>query len=180
MIKTNSPLLIRYPTLPLALYCAMIVGCALTTAFSITHVVEQYGIYGESLSRLTRLQQRPAATSDARAAPRGESFLEGNTATVASAALLQRVTAAVSSAGGIIISSEVEQGGVPSKDGYLKVVTNFEMPQASLQRVLHDLEAGMPFLFVEQLLVQTGVNSAKSAQLRVRLAVSGFWIAGRR
>ena len=103
------------------------------------------------------------------AAPAGSPFLEGQTATVASAMLMQRVTGSISAAGGNVISSETEQGGAQSKDGYLRVVATFEISHEALQRVLHDLEAGMPFLFVEQMIVQTPINPAESGRLRVRL-----------
>jgi general secretion pathway protein M len=73
----------------------------------------------------------------------------------------------------------VEQGGAQAKEGYLKAVSTLEIRQDALQRLLHDLEAGMPFLFVEQLLVQTATNLPESDRLRVRLAVSGLWRGGR-
>ena len=73
----------------------------------------------------------------------------------------------------------MEQGGAPAKDGYLKVVTSFELQNEALQRVLHDLESGMPFLFVEQLVVQTSATPSANGRLRVRLAVSGLWPGGR-
>src|SRR5215211_3124577 len=144
-----STWLMRYPKLPVASYCALLFACVATIVYSINHVLQRYDAYGDALSRLARLQQRPAPTAqNSGVAPPGSALIEGNTATIASAALLQRVTAAVSGAGGSIISSEVEQGAARSKDGYLKVVMNFEAPHEVLQRVLHDLEAGMPFLFV--------------------------------
>ena len=44
-----------------------------------------------------------------------------------------------------------------------------------LQQLLHDLEAGMPFLFIEQLAVEIAPQSDKGERMRVRLAVSGLW-----
>ena len=46
-----------------------------------------------------------------------------------------------------------------------------------MQQVLYDLEAGMPFLFVDQLVVQTALNGSneETGKLRVLLAVSGQW-----
>jgi general secretion pathway protein M len=170
----------RSPKLPLAIYCGLFTCCLAITSFSVVHSFERYETYRDSLSRLVRLQQHPVGQApDSRLAAGGSLVLEGSTATIASAALLQRVNGAVTGAGGTIASSEVEQGGVPSKDGYLKVITNFEMSQDGLQRVLHDLESGMPFLFIEQLLVQNIDNDADAARLRVPLAVSGLWIGGR-
>jgi general secretion pathway protein M len=46
-----------------------------------------------------------------------------------------------------------------------------------LQELLYDLEAGMPFLFVDQLVVQTPTAEAgeQPVRLRVLLGVSGQW-----
>jgi general secretion pathway protein M len=142
-------------------------------------IYDRYASYDDSLARLTRLQERPQTVGIGSAAPPGSPFLEGRTATVASAMLLQRLTGAVTAAGGSVISSEVEQGRAQTKEGYLKVVSSLEIRQGALQRLLHDLEAGMPFLFIEQLLVQTTTNPVESDRLRVRLAVSGLWRGGR-
>ena len=53
------------------------------------------------------------------------------------------------------------------------------MEQPALQKVLYDLEAGMPFLFVDQLDVQVPQTTAKdeagSGHIRVMLGVSGQW-----
>jgi general secretion pathway protein M len=48
-----------------------------------------------------------------------------------------------------------------------------------LQKLLYDLEAGMPFLFVDQLDVQvpqtTALNESGSGRIKVVLGVSGQW-----
>jgi general secretion pathway protein M len=53
------------------------------------------------------------------------------------------------------------------------------MDQPALQKLLYDLEAGMPFLFVDQLDVQvpqtTVANENGSGRIRVVLGVSGQW-----
>ena len=50
--------------------------------------------------------------------PTGSPFLEGQTLTVAGAALLQRVADAVTKVGGNVLSSQVDVQGVQAKDGY--------------------------------------------------------------
>ena len=124
--------------------------------------------------------RRPAAAhSDAGGvpAPSGSPFLEGATVTVAGAALLQRLTAAVTKLGGSVLSSQVDLQGTESKAGFLSVIASCEMDQPGLQKLLYDVEAGMPFLFIEQLVVQapTDVSSSKEGRLRVLLTVSGQW-----
>jgi general secretion pathway protein M len=109
----------------------------------------------------------------------GTPFLEGPTVTVAGATLLQRVASAVGNVGGTIQSSQVDVLGTEAKDGFVGLVVSCEMEQPSLQKLLYDLEAGMPFLFVDQLDVQvpqtTALNESGSGRVRVVLGVSGQW-----
>jgi general secretion pathway protein M len=53
------------------------------------------------------------------------------------------------------------------------------MEQPALQKVLYDLEAGMPFLFVDQLDVQvpqaTATSDSGTGRIRVVLGVTGQW-----
>jgi general secretion pathway protein M len=136
---------------------------------------------------LERLQGRKAAALGAGGQMSGSPFLEGPTITVAGAALLQRVTGAVTKAGGTVQSSQVDALG--GEGGMVKLQISCEIEQLALQRLLYDLEAGMPFLFVDQLNVQVpqavGAASAAGAagangRMHVQLAVSGQWQGGRK
>ena len=111
------------------------------------------------------------------AGPSGSPFLEGATVTVAGAALLQRVTAAVTKLGGSVLSSQVDLQGTQSKSGFLTIIASCDIDQPGLQQLLYDVEAGMPFLFVDQLQVQAPASfaGAGDGKLRVLLAVSGQW-----
>jgi general secretion pathway protein M len=108
-------------------------------------------------------------------APAGSVFLEGQTLTVAGAALLQRVGGAVNRIGGNILSSQVELQKADSKDGWIGLVVSCEIEQGSLQQLLYDLEAGMPFLFIDQLVVQAPVAGVEKSQTKILLSVSGLW-----
>jgi general secretion pathway protein M len=128
--------------------------------------------------------RRPAATRNETGgvtAPSGSPFLEGATVTVAGAALLQRVTAAVTKLGGSVLSSQVDLQGTEAKAGFLSVIASCEIDQPGLQQLLYDVEAGMPFLFIDQLVVQAPTNfgSATDGKLRVLLTVSGQWKGGK-
>jgi general secretion pathway protein M len=109
--------------------------------------------------------------------PSGSAYLEGATVTVAGAALLQRVAGAVVKFGGNVLSTQLEVQSTPSKTGLLSMIASCEIEQSQLQQVLYDLEAGMPFLFIDQLVVQTPLTdtSSETGKLRVLLAVSGQW-----
>jgi general secretion pathway protein M len=133
---------------------------------------------------LMRLEGRsPGASRAAMAdgAVSGSYFLEGPTVTVAGAALLQRVIGVVTQHGGSVLSSQVDLQGTQSKDGFLTVIASCVLEQPALQQTIYDLEAGMPFLFVEQLDVQTSPASTDAAggKLRVLLSVSGQWQGAR-
>jgi general secretion pathway protein M len=129
---------------------------------------------------MMRLEGRsPSATREGTAdgAVSGSYFLEGPTVTVAGAALLQRVVGAVNQHGGNVLSSQVDLQGTRSKDGFLTVTASCVIEQPALQRLIYDLEAGMPFLFIEQLEVQapSASTGATGGKLRVLLSVSGQW-----
>jgi general secretion pathway protein M len=130
---------------------------------------------------LDHLQARKQASSDSAGArediPSGSPLLEGPTITVAGASLLQRVAGAVTKVGGNILSSQVELDGLRAKPGFIGVIASCEVDQASLQKLLYDLEAGMPFLFVDQLVVQapSASETGPEARLRILLTVSGQW-----
>jgi general secretion pathway protein M len=109
--------------------------------------------------------------------PQGSPFLEGPTVTLAGAALLQRVGGAVTAAGGNVLSSQVDVQDAASKAGVVSLVASIEVAQPDLQKLLYDLEAGMPYLFVDQLAVQAPdtVTRGEGGRLRVVLGVSGQW-----
>jgi general secretion pathway protein M len=59
----------------------------------------------------------------------------------------------------------------------VSLVASCELAQADLQKLLYDLEVGMPYLFVDQLTVQAPdtVTRGEGGRLRVVLGVSGQW-----
>ena len=109
--------------------------------------------------------------------PTGSPFLEGPTVTVAGAALMQRVSIAVTQLDGRITSSQVELLSTQFGDGFVGVTASLEIAQPDLQKLLYDLEAGMPFLFIDQLVAQGPAASGDSegARMRVLLTVYGQW-----
>jgi general secretion pathway protein M len=109
--------------------------------------------------------------------PSGSPFLEGQTVTVAAAALLQRVASSITKLGGNVLSSQVDLEGSQAKNGFVGLVASCEIEQPALQQLLYDLEAGMPYLFVDQLVAQAPVPTAGRGgeRMRVLLAVSGLW-----
>jgi general secretion pathway protein M len=176
-------LIARYPHSPASAaftYAAVVLAFAAIAVVAVADIVERYRSLGVSAEVLARLQTRatvPSSGTDwpSEGTPPGSPFLEGPTVTVASAALLERLTSAVVRAGGDVVSFEVEPQSAQSKDGYVKAVATCELEQSRLRDLLHDLEAGMPFLFVDQFVAQAPVPPSDHGRLQVRLAVSGLW-----
>jgi general secretion pathway protein M len=178
--QTIDRYLTRYRSVSALLYIAFVMALFLTTVFMLMDIAERYSALNASAEILARLERRIPASSSApnwsgESMPPGSPFLEGQTVTVASATLLERITSAIGRAGGNVVSSEVETQGAQSKDGFVKVITTCEVDQDRLQQLLYDIEAGMPFLFIEQLVAQAPLPSANGGRLRVLLGVSGLW-----
>ncbi|HML12924.1 MAG TPA: type II secretion system protein GspM [Xanthobacteraceae bacterium] len=174
-------ILARYPGAATLAYGLVLVVLLLIAWSALADVYARYLDYAAASELLDQIEgRRPApagAAARATAAPTGSPFLEGPTVTVAGAALQQRVTGAVAKVGGNVLSSQVELDGSKAKQGYVSLVASCEVEQPALQQLLYDLEAGMPFLFVDQLVVQapqTGTGE-EGGRMRVLLGVSGQW-----
>jgi general secretion pathway protein M len=167
---------VSQPLVAAALYLAVVSALAFVVASCVSDIMSQHADVAASAAMLEELEgRRPLAHS--REPGTGAPFLEGTTVTVAGAVLLQRVSAAVTKLGGNVLSSQVELQGSQSKAGFLSIIASCEIDQPGLQRLLYDIEAGMPYLFIDQLVLQSPPNFAASGEgrLRVLLTVSGQW-----
>ncbi|QOG23941.1 general secretion pathway protein GspM [Bradyrhizobium sp. SEMIA] len=174
------------PLIAVTLYVAVAGGLLLMAGLSIADVIAHRQALAQTSDLLDQLRGRKGGAKNAAAALAehpGTPFLEGPTVTVAGANLLQRVAAAVGNVGGSVQSSQVDVTGAQVKDGFVGLVVSCELDQPALQKLLYDLEAGMPFLYVDQLDVQvpqtTALNEAGTGRVRVILGVSGQWQAGK-
>jgi general secretion pathway protein M len=166
------------PYVAASIYGFLLLLLAAATVLPLTGMLERRAAVESQGDMLLRLEGRgPAAAGGATGGSTvaGSPFLEGATITVAGAALLQRVVAAVASHGGSVLSSQVDMQGTQSKDGFLSVIASCDLDQPALQAMVYDLEAGMPFLFVDQLVVQAPVSTGTGGKLRVLISVSGQW-----
>jgi len=173
--------LARYPGVAALAYGLVLVLLLLIAWRTVSDLYERYAAYtaaGELLDQLEGRKPMPAGIkAGAEAAPVGSPFLEGPTVTVAGAALQQRVSSAVTKVGGNVLSSQVDLEGSKAKQGYVSLVASCEVDQLALQQLLYDLEAGMPFLFVDQLVAQApqAGPGEEGGRMRVLLGVSGQW-----
>ena len=167
------------PILAAAAYAGLVFALLFMVVSSVVDILDQRAAVASSAAMLDQLEGRSTAASGRRSAdvlmPSGSAFLEGATVTVAGAALLQRVAGAVTKLGGNVLSSQLDLQGTQSKAGFVSMVASCEIDQPALQPLIYDLEAGMPFLFVEQLAVQAPTSSSGEGKLRILLAVSGQW-----
>ncbi|WP_036255736.1 type II secretion system protein GspM [Methylocapsa acidiphila] len=171
--------LTRDQAFALAGFAAAMAGFALIVWSSLSSLIDDYQAYSTASELLDNIEKRgrqAAQLTPPGGGASGSPFLEGRTVTVAGAALQQRVGAAVAQAGGNVRSSQIDLQGTQAEQGYVTVTVNCEISQTGLQPLLYDLEAGMPFLFIEQLVIQTPQSSSdKEGPMRVRIDVSGQW-----
>jgi general secretion pathway protein M len=180
ILSISRNAIVSSPLLAAATYVGLVVLLLFTVAISIADVIDQRSEVAASATMLQQLEgsgaAKPGAPGD-QAMPSGSAYLEGATVTIAGATLLQRVASAVAKFGGDVLSTQLDVQSAAGKPGFLSMIASCEIEQTELQQLLYDLEAGMPFLFVDQLVVQTPTTSSGSqpGKLRVLLAVSGQW-----
>ena len=167
------------PIVAAVAYAGLVFVLVFLIVTSIVDILGQRAAVASSAAMLEQLEgRRPAAVRGSAGngtMPSGSAFLEGATVTIAGAALLQRVAGAVTKLGGNVLSSQLDLQGTQSKAGFVSMVASCEIDQPALQPLIYDLEAGMPFLFIDQLAVQAPIASSGEGKLRILLAVSGQW-----
>ncbi|MCI0599583.1 MAG: type II secretion system protein GspM [Beijerinckiaceae bacterium] len=174
---------------PVLGFAAVLVALAAVTWLSVASLASDYVEYTAAADLLARLEGRrsPSGSSGHASGMPGSPFLEGPTVNVAGAELQKRVVAAVSEVGGHVLSSQIDLQGSEARTGYVSLSASCELEESALQPLVYDLETGMPFLFIDQLVVQvpqTGVgissqlgvvSEAGSPRMRVQIDISGQW-----
>ena len=109
--------------------------------------------------------------------PSGSPFLDGKTVTIAGAALEQHISEVVGKAGGVLLSAQVELDGPEAKRGFVGLTTSVEVGQAALQKILYDIEAGLPYLFIDKLSIQSpeDFGEPETGRMRMTMTVAGQW-----
>ena len=181
-----TSLLSRFPAGAAILYFGLVMVFAVTAWTSVAQILEQREAVAATADVLSQLEKRNPAAPRSQSqgdnlANAGSPLLEGATVTIGGANLLQRVAGSVSRLGGNILYTQVDLQGTQSKDGFVSVTVSCEIEQPMLQQLLYDLESGMPFLFVDQLVAQGPAVPAATPEgkLRVLISVSGQWQGSR-
>jgi general secretion pathway protein M len=164
----------------IALYVAFVILSLAITVISLSSIAERRANISAEEHMLAQLAGhsfvRKNDSSPLGAVPSGSPFLQGRTVNIAGAALLQRVAGAITGVGGDVLSSQVDLQKADAKDGWVGLVVSCEVEQSSLQKLLYDIEAGMPFLFIDQLVVDAPEAGGEGGRLKVLLSVSGQWL----
>lgn len=167
-------------TAAVAAYAALLVLSLGVMWVAVAGVAEGYASLHAAQNMLAQLEGRsPRAKgengSEFAGGPTGSPFLEGKTLTLAGAALLQQVVKAVNHIGGDVVSSQVNLQEAAAKQGWIGLTVSCDINEPGLQPLLYEIESGMPFLFVRQLLVQAPTQGLEQSRMHIVLDVTGQW-----
>jgi general secretion pathway protein M len=131
----------------------------------------------EHLDGLAKRPPTESAPSASDVTATGPPFLDGQTITIAGAVLQQRVQQAVAKAGGILSSSQVDLDGPEAAKGFVYLTATTETSQPAIQTILYDVEAGMPYLFIDKLSIQPpmDLSGQDTGKMRMTIRVGGQW-----
>ncbi|MBV8567276.1 MAG: type II secretion system protein M [Methylobacteriaceae bacterium] len=184
---TSRRTLTRGQMLALATYVVGLLGTLAVVWLASANVAARRANIQDQRDALARLDARIATLNIRGGAPAGvpvNPFLDGDTVTVAGANLQERVVAMIRNAGGTVTSSEVDLSDAKTAPQRVALTASCELEQDVLQQLLYDIEAGTPFLYLDQIVIQSDRPDARSAaggagpapgHLRVSLTVSGYW-----
>jgi general secretion pathway protein M len=170
----------RRQILAVVAYVGIVIGLLAIALLLAADLRDKMAEVAVAQMRLDQLSGRSPPNSESivsNAGVSGSPFLEGQTITIAGAALQQRVEAAVAKAGGALVSSQVELDGPDAKNGFVGLTASVELGQPAVQAVLYDVEAGMPYLFVDKLSIQSPevFGEPESGRMRMTIGVVGQW-----
>jgi general secretion pathway protein M len=148
----------------------------------IDELQQTHSQYAAAIAQKPRLQQRIAALGAGQAA--SSAFLPEDDTNTAAAGLMQRVVdvvAAQTDGGGCVVSQKTPIASPAATPGepYRKAAASISLSCSieSLAAVLHALEQGTPYLFVEDLSIYrnpVAVQQNRRAPLEVQFTVSGY------
>jgi general secretion pathway protein M len=170
----------RRQILAVVAYGGIVIGLFAIALLLVADLRDRLAEVAAAQMRLDQLSGRSPPSSESmasNASVSGSPFLEGQTVTIAGAALQQRVETAVEKAGGALISSQVELDGPDAKNGFVGLTASVEVDQAAVQAILYDVEAGMPYLFVDKVSIQSPevFGEPESGRMRMTIGVAGQW-----
>jgi general secretion pathway protein M len=184
-MRTSTPgtLLSRRQALAVAAYVGVVIALLAISLVLVADLRDKAAEIAAAQARLDQLSERSGASlstsTPLNAGPPGSPFLDGKTITIAGAALQQHIEAAVAEANGLLTSSQLELDGPDAKNGFVNLTASMEVSQSAVQTILYDIEAGMPYLFVDKLSIQSPevFGEPESGRMRMTIGVVGQWQA---
>jgi general secretion pathway protein M len=179
--STHRLIIGRRQALAVVAYVAVVITPLAISLLLVADIRNKAAEIATAQMRLDELSERSrlglSASTASNAGVSGSPFLDGQTITVAGAALQQRLEAAVAKAGGALMSSQVELDGPDAKNGFVGLTASMEVSQPAVQTILYDIEAGMPYLFVDKLSIQSPevFGESESGRMRMTVGVVGQW-----
>jgi general secretion pathway protein M len=169
--------------LAVAAYVGVVIAFLAVSLVLVADLRDKAAEVAAAEARLDQLSERSgpsvSTSNPSNAGPSGSPFLDGKTITIAGAALQQRIEAAVAKANGLLTSSQLELNGPDAKNGFVNLAASMEVSQPDVQTILYDIEAGMPYLFVDKLSIQSPevFGEPESGRMRMTIGVVGQWQA---
>jgi general secretion pathway protein M len=158
------------------LYAAAALTLIGAGTMSLTAAFDDDAWLADNRDRGRALAPRPAPTPPGGdPAPAAGALVGAKTVGVAAASLQQRVEAAAREVGAKTLSSRVDPQSASAANGALAYVGEIELDAAVLQRLLYNIEAGTPFLEIDDLSIRPLRDAEAGERLRVSLAVTAYW-----
>ena len=179
--STHRLIIGRRQALAVVAYLGLVIALWAMSLLLVADLRDKAAGVAAAQMRLDQLSERSrpslSASIASNAGVSGSPFLDGRTITIAGAALQQRVEATVAKAGGALMSSQVELDSPDAKSGFVGLTASVEVSQPAVQTVLYDIEAGMPYLFVDKLSIQSPdvFGEPESGRMRMTIKVAGQW-----
>jgi general secretion pathway protein M len=171
----------RRQALAVAAYVGVVIALLAVSLLLFADLRDKAAEVAAAQMRLDQLSERSqpslSASIASNAGVSGSPFLDGQTITIAGAALQQRIEAAVAKANGLLTSSQLELDGPDAKNGFVNLSASVEVSQPAVQTILYDIEAGMPYLFVDKLSIQSPevFGEPETGRMRMTVGVVGQW-----
>ena len=180
-ISTPTLAIDRRHALAVVSYAGVVIALLTASLFLVAGLRDKAVEIAAAQTRLDQLSGRSQpslfASNASNPGINGSPFLDGQTITIAGAALQQRIEAAVAKADGLLTSSQLDLDGPDAKNGFVNISASMEVSQTAVQMILYDIEAGMPYLFVDKLSIQSPevFGEPDSGRMRMTVGVVGQW-----
>ena len=176
--------LTREQTIAVGALGLLLLSCVLMVVVSFYLRIDASRELADKREMLARLEARPRSAIDARraanmAAP-ATAFLDAPTEGLASAQLQAYVAQLATLHHAVLMTSGIETGKREDMPDSIRMQATLDITLKSLQAMLHKLEAGTPYVFVEELSVQISPaqRGAPDPLLRVTMNLRALWRRG--